>query len=196
MTVFRLMPGTASEIILRDIKQRERLRVPVVCIAQDGYLWYLEIVGSEQATRAIWSNVQVSQNARTDGLLSTQCSFVSGAVQEKLMIPSKTKYLMTSKVQENWTRMAIMNPGISKIHYQMIIGGTTETPSPWFASALTKINVPVKMEWLPWFWQAAQKARLITEPDILVGFRMWHVDQRPKEWQNLATRYVQEVING
>jgi len=193
---FRLMPGTTAEIILRDSKQRERLRVPVVCIANDSYLWYLEVVGSEQATKAIWSNVQISHNYRTDGMLTTQSFFVSGATQVQLKIPSKTKYLMVSKVQENQTRMVIMHPGVTKISYQMIVGGDEETPSPWFSSALTKINVPIKQEWLNWFWREAQKRNLISQPDCLVGFRMWHVDQRPMEWQALATRYVKEVLNG
>lgn len=196
MTIFRPMPDTASELVLRDVRQRERLRVPVVGLSQDNFLWHLEVTGSEQSTRAIWANIQMNQNMRTDGILETQLSLVCGASQFSITLPSKVRYLMLSRVSNNQTHMLIIHPGFSKINYQMIMGGSSEDMSLWFSAALTKINVPVKVEWMPWLWKEAQKLKLITQPDVMIGIPVWHLDQRPREWQELVSRYVMEVLNG
>lgn len=182
-------------MVVRDAKQRERVRVPVVSYSSDEYIWFLEVGGAEQAVQAVWSRL-VSRYAGKDTVVGTDTIIIHGEMSYYPVVDGSVKYLVQRRTRGNRSQMVFMHPAMHRMSYQYVYGGTDTKMSDWFPSALTKVNVPVRTEWMEWFWQMGIQRRLIRRGRVSIGTPVWEIINKPDKWQAIATDYVKEVLHG
>jgi hypothetical protein len=120
----------------------------------------LALQGPQQAIRAVWANVV--KNRRERSATPTEVILFRGMKKEVLKVDPTNRYHMVTL--NDWDALAVLREDVNRIQAKYILGGSEESPSPWFPNALKKLDkLPYKTEWLPTIWQQAIESNLIKE---------------------------------
>jgi len=169
-----------------------RLRFTVLTAAYvadqaDGLL-LLELVGADSENRAVWSHIVKARTERS--LVTTNAHFHAAGVDEAICVVPTIKY---HKVEQAG-RVILLHDGLTRFRHLYLLGGSEDTPSPWFMPALQMhLPIPVLPHWAPIVWHQALAERLVRPVETCFGAAVvWKLNVRPISWERLVQDLVKE----
>lgn len=152
-------------------------------------LLLLELAGARSEIRAVWANVVKSRTAR--GITSTDITVYAGAHSDAVYIDTGIKY----RTIQTADTLVIVAPAMTRAEYNYVCDGDTETPSPWFMTALqARLPYPVVKEWKQTLWRLALQAGLVAPAKTSLGISAWSIDYAAEAWENLLGQAVRDGL--
>lgn len=162
--------------------------------SHDRAMAYIEISGSPQAVEGIRARIGTrrERKSRTDYAIGTGIHLDT---QSEIMIAPKAKYIAITKISECRTMAttAMLHEELTEMKRSTILGGTKETPSPWFSAAINMIDVPTLPHWLPTLWAEGQNKYLVRQLETVHGpITAWSIQPNASKWQELVSKLIKD----
>lgn len=179
--------------ILKD--SADRVRGSVACpswaLLNGKELLWLELHGSEQLVRAYWAHLMRGRMGQK--AVPTDIWLMDGGWSKQIWIlPFKSTYFKiqhTLKAEQMTVMVIAHRQSLAKLEDQgeIVIGGTEDTPSPWFVKNLSRNAkfLPFLYEWGEILWVEGIKRKIIRPIPDIEGLTFWNINPRNLSWNTL-----------